>query len=251
MQTTIIILFGIIGLIFGSFFNVVGLRVPKGQQFTNDRSVCPSCHNQLSWYELIPVISFIIQHGKCRNCKTEISYIYPLVEVITGFLFAFSYVMIGFDAELWKALLLISLSMIILVSDIVYMLIPNKVLLFFLPLFIIMNVIDPLEPWWSAVAGGAIGFSIIAIIIIISRGGMGAGDMKLFGLLGLMLGMEKVLIAFFLACFIGSVLGMLLILLGITKRKQPVPFGPYIVLATLISYFFSEHLISWYVRLIL
>lgn len=86
---------------------------------------------------------------------------------------------------------------IILVSDITYMLIPNKVLLFFLPFFLIMRMVHPLDPWWSPIIGSIIGFGIIAIIILFSRGGMGAGDMKLFGVLGIILGTQKVLLAFF------------------------------------------------------
>src|SRR5699024_11733347 len=122
-----------------------------------------------------------------------------------------SYLKIGFEVELITALLLMSILMIILVSDITYMLIPNKVLLFFLPLFIMMRIIQPLEPWWSALIGGGIAFLLLAIIILVSKGGMGAGDMKLFGLLGIVLGLSKVLLTFFLSCLLGAVIGMCLL----------------------------------------
>src|SRR5690625_4259455 len=100
MEDITIILFFILGLIFGSFFNVVGLRLPRNQTFTNDHSICPFCQNRLPWMELIPVISFILQTGRCRQCKKKISFIYPAGELITGILFAFSFVKIGFTWEL-------------------------------------------------------------------------------------------------------------------------------------------------------
>ncbi|MBP1968890.1 leader peptidase (prepilin peptidase)/N-methyltransferase [Virgibacillus natechei] len=251
MNTTIIILIFLLGLIFGSFYNVVGLRVPINQPFANERSICPYCQHQLAWYDNIPLLSFAILGGKCRHCKEKISYIYPLMELVTGILFTWSYVVIGLNLELVTALLLVSMLVIIIISDIKYMLIPNNVLLFFLPLFIIMRIFQPLDPWWSALLGAIIGFSIIAVIIIVSRGGMGAGDMKLFGVLGIVLGMEKVLLAFFLACMIGAIIGMALLLTRVIGRKQPVPFGPYIVVAALITYFYGESLINSYFNLLL
>ncbi len=250
MEFVIIIFVFLFGITLGSFFNVVGLRVPKKKPFTNDRSFCPSCDKRLSWYELIPVWSFFLQRGKCRNCQQKISPIYPIVELLTGLLFVLSYLKIGFELELVTALLLISMLMILFVSDITYMLIPNKILLFFLPLFIIMRIIQPLEPWWSAAVGSGVAFLLVAIIILASKGGMGAGDMKLFGLLGIVLGLGKVLLTFFLASLIGAVIGLILLLLKIIKRKQPIPFGPYIIVATIITYFYGDSLFLWYLRLL-
>ncbi|WP_100012101.1 prepilin peptidase [Lentibacillus sediminis] len=248
MDIAIIFIFFLLGLIFGSFFNVVGLRLPQNIPFANDRSACPHCHTQLSWYENIPLISFLLQGGKCRHCKRRISFIYPAVELFTGGLFAISYINFGLDWELLTALLLVSMLMIIFVSDIAYMLIPNKVLLFFLPLMIGMRIIVPLEPWWSPIAGGLIGIAVVALIILVSRGGMGAGDMKLFGVLGIVLGTEKLLLTFFLSCTIGAIVGLVLLVGKVIDRKQPVPFGPYIVVAALISYFYGGELIRLYLN---
>ncbi|WP_369801969.1 A24 family peptidase [Oceanobacillus sp. Castelsardo] len=161
-----------------------------------------------------------------------------------------SFSIIGFKFELITALLLVSMLMIIFVSDIKYMLIPNKVLLFFLPFFILMRVLVPLEPWWSPIIGAIIGVVLLAIIIILSRGGMGAGDMKLFGVLGIVLGVQKVLLAFFLSCMIGAIIGVFLLLTKIVGRKQPVPFGPYIVFGSLIAYFYGDTLLNWYINLL-
>lgn len=248
MSITLTILFFIFGLVFGSFFNVVGLRVPKNEPFANERSMCPNCHHTLNWYELIPVLSFIFQLGKCQHCHKKISFIYPVVELTTGFLYAYSFIMIGLRVELIISLLLISMLMIILVTDITTMLIPNKILLFFLPFFIGMRFIVPLDPWWSPLLGSVIGLMIVFVIIFVSRGGMGAGDMKLFAVLGIVLGYKNILLAFFLSCLIGALVGMGLLLFKIIDRKQPVPFGPYIVVATLITYFHGESIIMWYLN---
>src|SRR5699024_4041009 len=172
MNDLLIMLFFLLGLIFGSFFNVIGLRVPQNQRFANDRSVCPQCRHLLAWYELMPVVSYILQRGKCRHCKRKISPIYPIVELLTGVLFAFSYADAGLNLELVTALLLMSMLVIIFVSDMTYMLIPNKIMLFFLTLFVIIRIIDPLDPWWSSIAGALAGVLIIALIILVSRGGM-------------------------------------------------------------------------------
>lgn len=250
MYITHNIFFFLLGLIFGSFFNVVGLRLPKKIPFANDRSVCPHCCHQLAWYENIPLLSFLIQQGKCRHCKGRISYIYPTTELLTGVLFAMSFSTIGFQLELITALLFVSMLMIIFVSDIKYMLIPNKVLLFFLSFFILLRIMVPLEPWWSPIIGAIIGLGLLALIIILSRGGMGAGDMKLFGVLGIVLGIKNVLLAFFLSCMIGAIIGVLLLITKIVGRKQPVPFGPYIVLGSLIAYFYGDTLLNWYINLL-
>lgn len=247
MEIIYSILFFIFGVLFGSFYNVVGLRVPKKEPFVNERSGCPNCKHSLSWYELFPVFSFIFLGGRCRKCKERISRIYPVMELFTGGMFAYAYYMIGFNLELITVLLLISLSSILIVSDITYMLIPDKILLFFLPLFIIMRIFVPLEPWWSSIAGAVAGYGIIMLIILLTNG-MGGGDMKLFGLLGIVLGLSEVMLAFFLACLIGAVFGISFRLMKRIKKKQEIPFGPYILIATLITYFYGEKIISWYLN---
>jgi leader peptidase (prepilin peptidase)/N-methyltransferase len=246
MEIILPVYFFIFGLVLGSFFNVIGLRVPLHEGFTNGRSHCPACRHMLAWHELIPVFSYVLQGGKCRHCKLKIAPLYPVVEVSTGVLFAIAYTHIGLDRELAVALFLVSMLMIILVSDLNYMLIPDKVLLFFLPLFIFGRIISPLDPWWAPAAGGALAFILIALIILASRGGMGAGDMKLFGVLGIVLGPQEVLLVFFLACLTGAVFGGLQMLLRKVKSGQPVPFGPYIVLAALTVYFFADPIMDWY-----
>lgn len=250
MHVIVSVSFFLLGTIFGSFFNVVGLRLPKDESFINDRSHCPSCNKQLAAYELIPILSFILQGGKCRHCKANISYQYPFIELLTGLLFLYSYLQIGFSPELMTALLLVSMLIIILVTDLKYMLIPNNILLFFLPLFIVMRIIQPLDPWWLPIAGGLFGFIMLTLIIILSRGGMGGGDMKLFAVLGVVFGPGHLLVCFFLACLLGAIIGLLLLLFKVIKRKQPIAFGPYIAAAAIITYFHGDSFIQWYINLL-
>jgi leader peptidase (prepilin peptidase) / N-methyltransferase len=127
------------------------------------------------------------------------------------------------------------------------MLIPNKILLFFLPIFIILRIFLPLDPWWSSIVGAFIGFVLITLIIVISKGGMGAGDMKLFALLGVVLGYQGVLLTFLLSTLLGTIVSILLILLKKINRKSSVPFGPYICVGALITYFYGHDIINWYI----
>lgn len=241
-----VIAFFIFGLVFGSFFNVVGLRLPKHIPFINDRSRCPYCSHELTLLENIPLFSYLVQAGRCKNCNEKISILYPAIELTAGLLFAWSFHLLGWQVELFVALLLVSMLMIIFVSDVMYMIIPNKLLLFFFPFCIIFRILEPLEPWWSSIAGALTGFLLPALIIIISKGGMGAGDMKLFALLGIIIGAEKMLVTFFLSAMIGGMAAFILLAAKMIDRRQPVPFGPFIVIAALFSYYYGDSLLDWY-----
>lgn len=237
------------GLLLGSFLNVVALRIPAGESIVKPRSHCPKCGHILGALELVPVLSYVFQGGKCRQCRAGISPLYPINELATGLLFLYAAWKIGWHLELIVALTLISLCAIVFVSDIAYMIIPDKVLLFFLPLFIIERIFIPLEPWWDPLAGGVAGFSLLLLIAVISKGGMGGGDVKLYGVLGIALGLKLVLLSFFLAVFFGAVLGGIGMLVGKVKKGKAIPFGPYICVGVLISYFYGEKILSWYFQL--
>ncbi|MDY0405339.1 prepilin peptidase [Virgibacillus sp. 179-BFC.A HS] len=234
------------GLVFGSFFNVVGLRLPIGEPFANERSKCPACHKQLSWFELIPLISYAALRGKCRHCSIAISWKYPVMEAITGLLFLFSFLVAKDVLHFILSVLLVSLLTIVLVSDLAYMIIPDQVLLVFSILFLCVHVIQSGEIPVDALFGGAAGIMIIAFIIFISKGGIGAGDMKLFGAVGIVLGAKKVILAFMLSCMIGGIIGSVLLLLKVVKPATPIPFVPFIIVGVLITYFFGDASITWY-----
>ncbi|MEH6942790.1 prepilin peptidase [Bacillus sp. JJ722] len=246
MEQLTVIYLAFVGLIFGSFFSVVGLRVPLKQSIVRPRSSCPNCKRMLTGKELIPVVSYLIQGGRCRSCKAPISPIYITVEIVTAILFAITPLLIGWSSEILIAYTLISLLVIITVSDLAYMIIPDKVLLFFASLFLLLHIYPGSLHIIDSLFGAAVGFGILLVIALISNGGMGGGDIKLFAVLGLLLGVKLVILALFFAALYGALLGSLLIIIGIVKRNEPIPFGPYIALATLTSYFFGEKIVNWY-----
>ena len=249
MEIFWMIYFALIGMILGSFYNVVGLRTVKKQSFTGGRSRCPSCETRLNPKDLIPVVSYIFLRGRCRECKGRISPIYPIMEGVTAVLFAFSFYSFGWNGELAAALLLVSLLVIITVSDVTAYLIPDNVLLFFLVMFIIIRFyVVPMDPWWSAAAGGAAGFSILFLLAVISKGGMGGGDVKLYAVIGMALGFSNTMLSLFLA----SVIGLAAALSGMKRnnwsRKTALPFGPFIASAAVIAYFFGDALLTFYLN---
>lgn len=249
MNELLIFLFFIFGTIFGSFFNVVGLRVPEKTFFDQERSYCPHCKKTLHWFELIPIVSYLLQKGQCRGCHNKISPIYPLMEFAAGVGFVLSYVTFGIHLELLFALLLVSMAVIITVSDLRYQKIPNKILLFFFPIFFLWRILFPINPWWSSIIGALVGFTLLFIIIVVSKGGMGIGDLKYFTLLGFVFGWQQLLLLFLLSTFYGTVINLILLVLKKVTRKSRVPFGPYISLAAVTVLFYGETILQWYLGL--
>jgi leader peptidase (prepilin peptidase)/N-methyltransferase len=210
----------IYGLLLGSFFNVVGLRVPLKQSIAAPRSACPTCGHQLKPYELIPVISYLFQKGKCRGCQSRISPIYPFFELLTGILFGTAPLVIGWSGELVVALTLISMFIIIVVSDIHYMIIPDKILIWFTGIFLLERIIWPLNQWWDSPLGAVTGFVLLLIVALVSKGGMGMGDVKLYALLGFVLGFKLVLLSFFFSTLFGAVIGGFAFLFKLLKKSN-------------------------------
>ncbi|MGY4794599.1 prepilin peptidase [Lysinibacillus sp. FSL K6-0057] len=246
MEMAYTIFIFLFGLVFGSFYNVVGLRVPQKESIVHPPSHCTKCQRRLTALDLVPVLSYVFLGGKCRSCGNKISWVYPVIELMTGVLFAFAYWRLGWSIELIVAFVFISLLVIIVVSDLAYMQIPDKVLLFFLPLLAIGRVLSPLTPWWDSLVGAVVGFGILYIIAVLSNGGMGGGDIKLFFLIGLVLGTIDTLLTLFLAAVIGMIVGFTVLSKNKQGRKTPIPFGPSIALAAVIVYFYGDLLINWY-----
>ncbi|GGG22512.1 type 4 prepilin-like proteins leader peptide-processing enzyme [Lysinibacillus alkalisoli] len=224
----------IVGMVFGSFCNVVGLRLPKHQSIIWPASTCPSCHTPLNYQDLIPVISYIRLQGKCRFCEKKITFLYPLIEVLTGVSFMFCYSQYGLTIDFYIGCLLSILFAIITVSDLIYMIIPNQVLLFFLIIFIGISPQD----WQMSVLGATLAFTILYIVQSISKDGLGSGDIKLFFVIGYVVGSMQVLVIIMLAALIGLLTGSLI---KYSKKGQQTvfPFGPSIALATMIVYWFD------------
>jgi leader peptidase (prepilin peptidase)/N-methyltransferase len=239
----------LIGLFGGSFYNVVGLRVPKKESIVRPGSRCGHCERRLTPWELIPVLSYLLLKGKCSNCRIRISPIYPVFELLTAVLFVLAPVLMGWTWELLIAWVLISLLVIITVSDLAYQLIPDRILLFFGILLVILRFfIPPSGAWWELLLGAIVGFALLLSIAIVSKGGMGGGDIKLFAVLGFILGWKGILLAFFLSTIYGTIMGLIGMIAGKVQRGKPMPFGPAIALGTLTVYFFGDRFLQWYLN---
>lgn len=248
MTTLIAIYITFIGMVLGSFYNVVGLRVPAGISIVKPPSKCGSCGTRLKSRDLIPVFSYLLTGGRCRTCGTRISVLYPLGEAATGLLFLWVYLRFGLTAEGATGFLLVSMLVMVTVADLKYMLIPNKILLVFLPAFVVLISLSPNGPLWQHALGAVLGGGVVYLLAWF--GGMGMGDVKLFALCGWIVGFPGVILAFLAACFLGTVAGGMLLLLGIVKRKQPIPFGPWLAAGTLITYGYGSQIIGGYLSLI-
>lgn len=229
--------FFIIGTIFGSFYNVVGYRLPRGESLVKPRSHCPNCNHDLTPIELIPIFSFLFQRGKCKKCKQKISWFYTIFELLTGILFAMSYLIFNFSIELLIALSFVSMSVIIIISDYQTLTIPDEVLVFFGILFIIFNYLNGgIDNAINFIIDGFIAFIIMFAIKKIAdfcfkKESMGGGDIKLMFVFGLVLGYEMAV----LSIFLGSVIGLPISLLFLKyKNTNIVPFGPFLCVGALI-----------------
>lgn len=237
----IIILF-LLGINLGSFYNVVGYRLPKGESIVYPPSHCPKCDHQLSMLELIPIFSYIIQLGKCTKCKTKISLFYPFFELLAGLLFVSAYFIFGFSIELFIALIFISMTLIIFISDYLYYIILDEVLIVASGLLLIgIFFLDGILGVGTALFNGAISFSIMFLIkqlgdFIFKKESMGGGDIKLMFVFGLTFGWEMSLISIFIASFLGLPLSIIMLYLK-NNKDRIIPFGPFLCIAALIILF--------------
>ncbi len=242
MEIYYIVTFFIFGIVFGSFFNVVGYRLPRGESIINPPSKCPKCDHQLSSKELIPIFSYLIQKGKCRNCQAPIPPYYAFFELFTGFLFALSYYTFGFTNELPIALLFSSMAIILIVSDYHFYIIPDEVLIFSIITIMSLIVINNgfLELSYSLI-NAIIAFASILTIklfgdFIFKKESMGGGDIKLLFVFGLIIGWEMAILAIILGAFIGLPVALFL-MINKKIKERIIPFGPFLCVAALVLYF--------------
>ncbi|MBI3888493.1 prepilin peptidase [Candidatus Nomurabacteria bacterium] len=255
------IIFFVFGLIIGSFLNVVILRLNTQKTF-GGRSACMSCRNTLSWYELFPVFSFLWLGGKCRNCKTKISIQYPLVELVTGLIFAAIFLKFqdifflntfSFSFTYAYYAVVFSLLLVIAVYDIRHKIIPDSLsltlgILTFLGLFIFGNSnflgyfgFFPHIPSLLEFLAGPLIAAPFALLWLVSGGRwMGLGDAKLALSIGWLLGLSGALSGVVMAFWAGAVIGIILIIFSSKHgMKSEIPFAPYLVLGTALAFIFS------------
>lgn len=251
MEFVYCILFFILGLCMGSFYTVIGLRVPKGESFLLSRSRCDECKHELSPLDLIPILSYLFLRGKCRYCQANIDMTSTYVELFTGILFAVSYYSYGFTIDLAIALGIVSLLMIVLVSDLTYLIIPDSVLVFFSIYFLIFQFIKlGLKETFIHVLVGIFLFFVMYLIMIMGnrafqKESMGGGDVKLMFIFGLILDPLLGTLTIFLGSFFALPMSLFLYF---SNREKVIPFGPFLLIAFAFMYFVkidSMDIIHW------
>jgi prepilin signal peptidase PulO-like enzyme (type II secretory pathway) len=258
MIPTLTTIFFIFGLIIGSFLNVVIARYNTEKSF-GGRSVCMSCQNKLAWYELVPLVSFFALLGRCRNCKTKISVQYPLVEIVTGLVFALLFLKfqnVFFSSSLVFAFTyayystLFALLIVIAVYDLKHKIIPDILsavfgILAFLGIFFFQDLsFYPHIPNLLEFFSGIFIALPFALVWLLSKGTwMGFGDAKLALGLGYLLGLSQVLSGVVVAFWSGAIIGLFLILFSKKhKMKSEIPFAPFLVLGAILAFLFELHL---------
>ncbi|NTW04846.1 MAG: prepilin peptidase [Peptococcaceae bacterium] len=235
----------ITGASVGSFLNVCIYRIPKDESIAFPPSHCPECMKRLGVIDLIPIFGYILLRGKCRYCLSRISWQYPAVELVTGLIYVFIVARLGLTIAALQTLVFLSLLVPVTIIDYKHSIIPDKInavgVILGLPF-----LLQSREIAYSGIIGFFAGGGLLLIIAVISRGGMGGGDIKLASVMGLFLGWKYLFLALFIAFSAGAVVGGVLLMTGIKKRKDPIPFGPYLATGAIVSALFGQTLISRY-----
>jgi leader peptidase (prepilin peptidase)/N-methyltransferase len=254
MEAAIIVLFFILGMIIASFLNVCIDRLPARQSLVSPPSHCTACNRRLAAKDLIPIFSYLWLRGRCRYCGAAIPKRILWVELGTAVLFALACWWFGLSIELAIALFYSCIFIVIMVIDWERGLILNRIvfpaIVAALLISIIFSIFLPdieIVPFIGRVAiGGGIGLVLFFLIVIVSRGGMGWGDVKLAALIGLVTGFPLVFIALLIGVVLGGVVAALLLALKIKKRKQAIPFGPFLAIATIVTLLWGNGILDWY-----
>src|SRR6056297_1108967 len=238
-----------IGLMVGSFLNVVIYRLPEDESIVFPSSHCPNCNHKLKIYDLIPVVSYLLLSGKCRYCDHEISVQYPLIELLTGIIFLLMYLKYGFSAKLIILLILILALISSSVIDFRFKIIPNKITYPGIILGLILSIFFEHITILNSFLGAVIPSGLLFLIAFFYKKGMGMGDVKLVAMIGAFIGWKYTLLGIFFGSLLGSIIGLTLIGIGIIDRKTRIPFAPFISFGTLISILYGQVIVDFYLSL--
>ncbi len=240
------ILFFIYGLFIGSFLNVCIYRIPSGISIIKPHSSCGSCGHKLNFADMVPVVNYIVNKGKCRYCGSNYSVQYPLIEILNGLLYVLVYIRFGLTLNSVLYCLIISLLITISIIDLRHKIIPDGLNIIGLGLGIIYIIIN--KQLSDSLIGAATGLGLFLLIALITNA-MGGGDIKLMAVLGLIFGIKGILFTTLFSFVTGAVISVILLALKIKSRKDEIPFGPFISLSALIYIFFGNEIINWYFEL--
>lgn len=260
MTAVITVLFALLGLEIGSFLNLCIDRLPQNKSIVRPRSHCDSCNQTLKTADLVPLFSYLWLRGRCRYCGVRIPLRLPILELATGAIYAilawYYYQNFGLGVGLAFSLVYASLLIVIFMIDLEQGLVLNSVILFGIALALTFSFFQSgFEEFWpklgpgitlSALLGGAIGFLIMLMPYLLSRGGMGAGDVKLAGFLGMVVGFPQVLAALLVGIIIGGLVAILLLIARLRGRKEAIPFGPFLAVGAMVALVWGHILIEWY-----
>lgn len=246
------VLIFILGLIVGSFSNVCIYRIPRNESIIYPASHCPKCRSKIKPVDNIPLLSYILLKGRCRNCKSKISIQYSIVEFLTGLIYLIIYLIYGLSIQTLIYIILSSALIIIAFIDLNEQIVPDVISLPGIVIGFIISFFVPYISFINSALGVVAGGGIILVIglagsVIFKKEAMGGGDVKLAAMIGAFLGWRYIIISLFLGFFLGALAGIVLILSKIKSREDVVPFGPFIVLGSFITLLWGEQIISWYI----
>ncbi|MCX7843278.1 MAG: prepilin peptidase [Clostridia bacterium] len=251
-----------VGLAIGSFLNVCIYRMPKEESVIMTPSRCTSCGTSLKPLDLVPVISYVFLKGKCRYCGEGVSAKYPLIELLNAAVYIFLLYRFGLSVEFAAASYLASILIAVFFIDLKHYIIPDQLVIAGLAggiLLMVYNLFYPVgfyggdRSWWNPLAGilSGSGFlflvAVIGMLIYKTDEAMGMGDVKILAPIGMFLGWKLTVVALLLSVLLGGIISIILIAVNIKKRRDAIPFGPFIVLGTLISMVWGHDIINWYI----
>jgi len=256
------VLWFILGLCIGSFLNVLIYRLPTQQSVVKGRSICPLCKASLKPKDLIPLVSFLMLRGRCRYCRGKISLQYPVIEFFTGVLFVFiayyHQVNLGFgDILFWRNLIIVSGLIVIFMTDLKHFLLFDVVTWFLIFVSVISNIVLSVlsQNWqtglWDFLLAGLAGALFFWLQHSLSHGTwVGQGDVYLGLLMGLLLGVQGLIVALFFAYILGAMVSIVLLIRKKKQLKSQLPFGVFLTLGTFISMFWGQQILVWYLSLL-
>lgn len=251
-ENLIFILVFIVGLSIGSFLNVLIYRLPREKKFVFGRSFCPSCKNEIKFYDNIPVLSYLILAGKCRFCKSKISIRYPLVELLNSLAYLFFFFQYGVSYNFLIFCFLSSALIVIFFVDIDFQIIPDSITLPGMIIGLAISFLPNSIGIISSLIGLAVGGGVLYLIAILGdwlfkKDSMGGGDIKMTAMLGAFLGWQKVVLIFFTGACLGLVASIIMMIVSKNIRStRVIPFGPFLATAAMIAIIYGDRIISLY-----
>ena len=246
-----LLLYALLGLAISSFLNVCIDRLPERASIVSPPSHCPACGRRLAPFDLIPLVSYLLLKGRCRNCGAPIPRRVLLVEVMTGLLFVLLWCHYGASLHLLLATLYTCFFIVIFFIDLERHLVLNRVIYPAIVVALLAIPITPNHDVVKLVGGGAIGFGVLFLIAFIYPAGMGMGDVKLATFIGLVVGFPPVFVALLISFVAGGLIGGGLLVTGLKGRKDPIPFAPFLVAGGMAAMLYGQQIIDWYVRCLL